>query len=629
MLDSARPGPVLATAADVAAGPSRGYAGVSDDELVGVLTAWQRTESWAAAGRLSAAAELIRRRPATGRARAGRAGVPLPWGKFCADELAAALAISRWAAEKMTGLAHDLATRLPLTRQALHEGIIDACKAQVIAEATRCLDAAAAAAAEAAIVPDRVTGKTPGQIRAEIARAVLKADPAAAKQRREQAQKDARVELWREDAGTAAIVSFGLPPDEALAADQQITSHALDLKAAGVPGSMNALRVRAYLDALLGQDTAARYQTTASQPSNDSPSNEGPSNEGPGNNSPAQDSPGNNSPGNEGPGARDGDGPHNESGAPAGNRTPGGSAAPEQPSGTGPDGPTPAPIRPAAKINLAIPLATLLGLADHPGEATGFGPIDATLARTLAAQAAGHPATTWCITVTDPDGHPLAHGCAKPGRRKPEPPRTRPPAPGSRPRGSQPSDTRPPTRDGAPDGQQSGGPPGPATPPGSGDPARGPSPGVSRSPGISITALGGYRTWRLRLPGPTRREPGRTGWPELAADLEPIPVSDCDHRHQTSAHDPSDKLRHLVEIRDGTCNWPPCRRDAARCDYEHTIAFENGGLTCACNGGPRCRHHHHAKQAHGWKLEQNQPGYHTWTTPAGRTYTSGPIQYPI
>ncbi len=196
--------------------------------------------------------------------------MPLPWGKFCADELAAALAISRWAAEKMTGLAYDLATRLPLTRQALHDGIIDAYKAQVIAEATRCLDAAAAAAAEAAIVPDRVTGKTPGQIRAEIARAVLKADPAAARQRREQAQQDARVELWREDAGTAAIVSFGLPPDEALAADQQITSRALDLKAAGVPGSMDALRVRAYLDALLGQDTAARYRTTSSRPASNS-----------------------------------------------------------------------------------------------------------------------------------------------------------------------------------------------------------------------------------------------------------------------------------------------------------------------------------------------------------------------
>ena len=52
--------PVLAAAADLAAGPNRAYTGVSDDELIGVLTAWQRTDAWAAAGWLSAAAELIR-----------------------------------------------------------------------------------------------------------------------------------------------------------------------------------------------------------------------------------------------------------------------------------------------------------------------------------------------------------------------------------------------------------------------------------------------------------------------------------------------------------------------------------------------------------------------------------------
>ena len=260
--------------------------------------------------------------------------------------------------------------------EALHDGIIDAYKAQVIAEATRCLDAAAAAAAEAAIVPDRVTGKTPGQIRAEIARAVLKADPAAARQRREQAQKDARVELWREDAGTAAIVSFGLPPNEALAADQQITSRAMDLKAAGVPGSMDALRVRAYLDALLGQDTAARYQTTPSQPSNDSP------------------------------GARTATGRTVNPAHRPGTEPPAAARRRNSPAGPGRTALRPRRSAPAAKINLTIPLATLLGLAEHPGEATGFGPIDAALARTLAAQAASHPATSWCITVTDPTATP-------------------------------------------------------------------------------------------------------------------------------------------------------------------------------------------------------------------------------
>ena len=327
VLDVARPGPALAGFADTAAGADRGYAGLDDDELIGVLGGWQKTEAWAAAGKLSAVAELIRRRPgetsgvpgaadspcpgpstvpgsrisaspgddrggrgsSTGNgpvagndptsngpaasndptsngptgndpaasngpttasngpatANSGGGGIPAGHGKFCADELAVALAISRWPAERMLALASDLATRLPSTRRALHEGVIDAYKAQIIAEATKVLDDAAAAAAEAAVIPT-AAGKTPGQLRAAIARAVLKADPGAARLRREQAQRDARVELWREDAGTAALCGFGLPPDEALAADQRITDRARELKAAGVAGTMDQLRVRAY-----------------------------------------------------------------------------------------------------------------------------------------------------------------------------------------------------------------------------------------------------------------------------------------------------------------------------------------------------------------------------------------------
>ena len=149
VLDKTLPGPSLAASANAAAGNRWAYDQLSDDELMGVLGAWQRTKSRAAAGRLSAVAELIRRRPADARRdRATHGGNPVPWGKFCADEVAVAMNISRWAAEKMAGLAHDLATRLPLTWKALREGGIDAYKAQVIAEATRCLDDAAAAAAE-------------------------------------------------------------------------------------------------------------------------------------------------------------------------------------------------------------------------------------------------------------------------------------------------------------------------------------------------------------------------------------------------------------------------------------------------------------------------------------------------
>ena len=273
--DTSAPGPALAQALDAATSPADGYQNLDDDELIGVLAGWQRTEGWAAAGRLAAVAELAARRPAaTRRDAATRGGTRAGWNKFCADEVAVALAVSRRAAERMVPLAHDLATRLPLTRQALAGGILGDYKAQVIAEATRVLDDAAAAEAEAAVVPHAVTGKTPGQIRAAIGRAVLKAGPDAARRRREEAEKDPRVELWREDAGTAAICGYGLPPDAALAADEAITTAALDLKAAGMAGTMDQLRARAYLDALLGQDsrpTAPRQNPPARPPPARSP----------------------------------------------------------------------------------------------------------------------------------------------------------------------------------------------------------------------------------------------------------------------------------------------------------------------------------------------------------------------
>src|SRR5271166_3946356 len=63
-LDTALPDPVLASHVNAAAGQTRDYAGLDDDGLIGALGAWQKMEAWAASGKLSVAAELIRRRPA-------------------------------------------------------------------------------------------------------------------------------------------------------------------------------------------------------------------------------------------------------------------------------------------------------------------------------------------------------------------------------------------------------------------------------------------------------------------------------------------------------------------------------------------------------------------------------------
>jgi len=41
------------------------------------------------------------------------------------------------------------------------------------------------------------------------------------------------------------------------------------------------------------------------------------------------------------------------------------------------------------------------------------------------------------------------------------------------------------------------------------------------------------------------------------------------------------------------------------------------------------RRDHHLKQHPRWQLAQTSPGHFTWTTPAGRTYTTTPGTHPI
>jgi hypothetical protein len=51
------------------------------------------------------------------------------------------------------------------------------------------------------------------------------------------------------------MVARELPSDEVLASWQHVEQRALDLRAAGLPGSLQELRVRAYLDLLQERDS--------------------------------------------------------------------------------------------------------------------------------------------------------------------------------------------------------------------------------------------------------------------------------------------------------------------------------------------------------------------------------------
>jgi hypothetical protein len=246
---------------------------------------------------------------------------------------------------------------------------------------------------------------------------------------------------------------------------------------------------------------------------------------------------------------------------------------PSQDPGGAPDA---APAGFASRVTLTAPVATLADRADRPGELSGLGPVDPWLTRDLARAAARNPKTTWCVTVTDEKGHAIGHGCARPEPKKP-------------------------ARRG-----------GPGPPPG--------ETGFSFTPASRDGPPGGYGTWRLRTPGPG---------PDLIVTLDPLTTDPCDHRHETKAHDPGVKLRHLSQVRHATCTSPVCRRPAVQCDFEHNTPYEAGGRTCLCNGGPKCRHDHRLKQHPKWKVDQLPDGTFRWTAPAGRTYTAEPTRYPI
>ncbi len=180
LFDDAPGCPALAAFADDAAGPDDRFAGASDDELLGVLRAWGRVESHAAARKYAAIAELARRRPAA--ALEGGARMPASWDEFAASELAGVLGESRADAVGMLALAHDFGVRLPATWAALRDGTITLEKAEIIAHATAELDDAEARQAEAMVL-GRAGRLTLEGLRSAIARAVMAVNPDKARKR--------------------------------------------------------------------------------------------------------------------------------------------------------------------------------------------------------------------------------------------------------------------------------------------------------------------------------------------------------------------------------------------------------------------------------------------------------------
>jgi hypothetical protein len=558
--DKHPPGPELAAAVAKAAGPEWRCGVATGEELVGLLRAMAALQSWAGAGLLGVIRALVRDDDPAFLGRSRHGDLPDEWDESLVREIALALAVSAPSAGKTTRAAWELGARLPGVELLLRDGTLDLPRARLVAEVFEDLSDEDAARAEGLLLP-RLTEpprKTYTQIEGIAAAIAAEVDPGLAERRRKAAERHrSRVLMFRERSGTAALCGRDLPADQTLAAFARVNARARAYKESGAfpEEGMDRLRATAYLDILnhIAAEDRIAYGRLSPWPGAGDPGSAPP--------------------------------------------------APRSPFPPPAGGPPPTPS------DLALPLATLLGLAERPGEGHGLGTLDPALCRALAATAARSPHTSLCVTVTDPDGIAIGHGCAAPGRL------ARPPAGPPPPLAALPARinlTITTARLAELRARPQTGPPGP--------------PG-QRETGWALARRGAgppadpdwCGPWALTLPS------GQ----EHALTLEPVPTFACDHRHESHAYQPNATLRHLVQIRDHTCTFPPCSRHARDSDFEHAVPYDHGGRTCACNAGARSRKCHRIKQAPGWNVTQPQPGWHQWTTPRGRTYTQGPKRYPV
>jgi len=416
-LDTLAPGPWLSEA--VGAAVADGHDQLGESELIGVLCAWRRMSSWAAAGEAAAVLALDRRR-AVQSEQTGRADL----SEHVGDELAAALTLTGRSADRLLSLSRGLG-RLSEVHAALERGEIDSAKAYVFVDELGVLasDQAAREIAGRLLRRAGAGGWTTGQLRVRLRQAVLAVDPDAAIRRRREARADADVESWNESSGNAALAGRELPPAQVIAAMARVTALARWLHDNGAAGTIGQLRAAAYTALLAGRPVESLLPGLTRDPSEPADADSDPAD-----GDRAAGEPGAGEPGAGEPGAGEPAGAGREGAACGAATDPLASDAP---------GPDPLPTNASSgdpliaggksawppvsgTVHLTMPFSAWLG-GGQPGEVAGHGPVDAQTSRELAALLAANPGTRWCLTVTEPDGRAAGHACARRGPAAGEP----------------------------------------------------------------------------------------------------------------------------------------------------------------------------------------------------------------
>src|SRR5262249_50509792 len=122
-------------------------------------------------------------------------------------------------------------------------------------------------------VLDAAPGRTTGQLRTRVARAVIVADPQAADKRRRAAEatRDVSCAPDRGGNGTAHITASNLPADQAVAAANRLNALARGLKQTGDPRRLGVIRADMFLALLLGLHPTQATTPTGPNPSTPAP----------------------------------------------------------------------------------------------------------------------------------------------------------------------------------------------------------------------------------------------------------------------------------------------------------------------------------------------------------------------
>lgn len=311
--------------------------------------------------------------------------------EFAADEIRAALTWTRRAADDQLSLGVAIVERLPEVHRALAAGSIDLPKARVICDGVAVLESAAAERVVAAVIGD-APGLTTGQLRSRLRRLAIAVDPEAAQKRHDQGLAERRLERELLGDGTAVLTGTHLPVGRAAEAAARIDTLARAAKHGGDARSLDQLRADTFLDLLTGAHaevaTGARGDVVLTGARREVAT-----------------------------GVRvdrvSGGASDVVSGVDRGLATgaPSASAWVTHPTGSRPAASAEGAAR--GVVELTVPLTTLMGFAEHPGELGGWGPVIADVARQVVGR---RRQAAWRFSVTDQTGR-LLHNVAT--RRRP------------------------------------------------------------------------------------------------------------------------------------------------------------------------------------------------------------------